>query len=218
MRTYSKVLFLLVLFVLCPIKVLAGKYSCTNEEKVYWKNLAKNVAVSYDAVVSGSTVKFTITFSNMTKDLEIYDQDNQKIYSTNKNEYTITKTHDNKTYRFDIYSKDRMCGRVSSYTTYAAIPAYNKYQNDVLCKGIESYKLCQKWVSVEYSYDVWKQKVQSYRDSLKVEREPIGKKEHTSLLEKIVDIYSNTYYIFLPILAISCMIGIYIYNKRRELF
>lgn len=218
MRDYSKFIFLIILFMLFPTYVNASEHGCTNEEKVYWKNLAQNVVASYDAVTTDNKVKFTITFSNLTKDLEIYDLDNKKWYSTTKSEYTITKTNDNKTYRFDIYTKDNFCGRVSSYTLYASIPAYNKYQNDKLCDGIEDYKLCQKWVSVSYSYDVWKEKVQAYKDSLVEDNKPNGKESTTSILEKIIDIYSDIYYIVLPAIVIVGMISIYIYNKKRELF
>ncbi len=218
MGKHSRVLIILALFVLFPKTVSASSHSCTNEEKVYWKNLAQNVVVSYDAITDNNKVKFTITFSNLTKDLEIYDLDNQKWYSTTKKEYTINKSKDNKTYRFDIYTKDEFCGRVASYTVYASIPAYNKYQNDKLCKGIEEYKLCQKWASVSYDYDTWKSKVEEYRKSLIKDDNKEEKNNNYSILEKIVDVYGDIYYIVLPAIVIVGVISIYIYNKKRELF
>jgi hypothetical protein len=218
MREYSKIVMIFAFLMLCPYKVFASEHACTNEEKVYWKNLAQNVTVSYDAVTSGDTVKISITFSNLTKDLEIYDLDNQKWYSTSKSEYTITKSKSNETYRFDIYSKDEMCGRVSSYTLYANIPAYNQYQSDPICSGIEDYTLCQKWLNNQYSYEDWKAKVQAYKDSLVVETEDTVTERATSIAEKIVDIYGKVYYIVLPIIIVGGAVIIYVYNKKRELF
>lgn len=216
MRKYGKCLMLLILFVLYPKTVNA---SCSNEEMTKWKSLAQNVTISYDAVEKNGKVSFTITFSNMNKDLEIYDSSSQKMLTSTKNEFTITKNKDNQTYRFDIYTKHEYCGRVSLYTIYADIPAYNQYHNDMICDGVEEYALCKKWALIKYSYSEWKEKVQAYKDSLiPTEEETPIEAQKESLLEKIIDIYSDVYYIVLPIIIVVGMVTIYVYNKKRELF
>lgn len=216
MKKYSKVLILLILFVLCPRKVSA---TCSNEEMTLWRQLAQNVTVSYDAVEKDGKVMFSITFANMNKDLEIYDLDNQKFYSSKKSEITITKNKDSHTYRFDLYSKDKYCGRISLYSVYADIPAYNPYHKDEVCKGIEDYALCKKWALIKYSYEDWKDKVISYKESLIPKEEEVKeKKKHIGIIEKIVDIYGDTYYIILPIVILGGIVWIYVYNKKRELF
>ena len=85
-------------------------------------------------------------------------------------------------------------------------------------KGIEEYKLCQKWASVSYDYDTWKSKVEEYRKSLIKDENKEEKKNNYSILEKIVDVYGDIYYIVLPAIVIVGVISIYIYNKKRELF
>ena len=216
MKKYGKFLMLLGLFVMLPITV---KAECTDEEMAKWKSLAQNVNVSYDAVEKNGKTNFSITFSNLTRDLEIYDSDNKKMYSTSKKEYVITKTKASKTYRFDIYAKHDYCGRVSLYTIYADIPPYNKYHKDDICLGIENYSLCQKWVLIKYSYDDWKLKVKQYKDSLNIEVEDKPSSEKVeSLIEKIVDIYSKIYYIIFPVIIFVGILTIYVYNKKREFF
>ena len=59
---------------LFPTYVNASEHGCTNEEKVYWKNLAQNVVASYDAVTTDNKVKFTIKNKKLAKKKKLYVQ------------------------------------------------------------------------------------------------------------------------------------------------
>lgn len=218
MMKYSKLIILLVLFVLCPKNVDA--LLCPNDEKVKYQEMAKNIAYTYDAKeVKGKTV-FSVTFSNMPSSLALMNPIGGKWYYSKGKDLTISNLETNKNYRYDVYvTGDTGCTDIVLYTLNIVLPSYNKYHSDPACEGIENYKLCQKWANVNYSYEEWKIKIQEYKDSLIPEEEvKTSKEKRMSLIEKIIDVYADVYYIVFPIIIIICIIWIYVYNKRRELF
>lgn len=218
MKKCSKWIILLILFVLCPLNVDA--LLCPNEEKVKYQDMAKNIAYSYDAKeVKGKTV-FSITFSNVPSSLALMSPIGDKWYYSKGKDITISNLETNKNYRYDVYivSHDG-CDNIPMYTFNIVLPNYNKYHTDPICNGIENYALCQKWGNINYSYDEWKAKVQAYKDSLLPKEEILTpQEERMNLIEKIIDIYGEIYYILFPIIIVVGLIGIYVYNKKRELF
>lgn len=218
MKKYSKWIILLVLFVLCPKNVDA--LSCTNAEKVKYQDMAKNIAYSYDAKdVKGESV-FTLTFSNVPSNLMIRNARTGKWYYSKKNEIVITNLKANLSYRYDVFVKDAEgCDNISMYTFNIVLPHFNKYHTDKLCEGIQNYELCQKWTNIKYSYEEWVENVQAYKNSLLPKEDVLTKEEERmNLIEKIVDIYGDIYYIVFPIIIVIGTISIYLYNKKRELF
>jgi len=217
-RKYSNFLILLII-VLFPIKVDA--LSCLNSMKVKYQNMARNIAYSYDAKeVKGKTV-FTLIFSNVPSSLAINNASKGGWYYRNKNgEIVISNLNANTNYRYDVYAIDKQgCDNISLYSFNIILPYYNKYYTDPLCKGIENYSLCQKWINVVYEYDDWVNKIEKYKKSLIIEEEIVTPEEkRESIIEKIVDFYGKIYYIIFPIIIIAGLLTIYVYNKKRELF
>lgn len=218
MKKYSKWIVLLVLFVLCPKNVDA--LVCTNEKKVKYQDMAKNVAYSFDAKdVNGNSV-FTITFSNVPKSLALRNARTGRWYFSKNNEIIITNLKANLSYRYDVFAVDELgCDNIALYTLNIILPSFNKYHSDAVCDGIEEYELCQKWANIKYSYTEWKSKVQAYKESLIPKEENLTpEEERMNLIERIVDIYGRIYYIVFPIIIVVGMTWIYLYNKKRELF
>lgn len=230
MKRYNKIFILMFLFVLFPINAKA--MLCSNEEKVKWTNLAQNITVKYDAKEKNGKVIFSITFSNISKGLIIYDKLNKEFHSYKGSELTLNNYEPNVNYKFDIYADMdhydtdengvktyNNCFGMVLYTHYAIIPAYNKYSTDSLCKGIEDYTLCQKWANINLDYDEWKEKVTTYIKSLEPKEENKSQDDkRQDLLEKLVDIYASVYYIIFPIIIVGGIAYIIIYNKKHDLF
>lgn len=217
MKKYKKLLVILVVFIFCPKNVKA--LLCENIDKVRYKDLAKNISYSYDAVEKNGDVKFTVTFSNIPKEFAIKNVDRNEWYGYKNSELKISNLESNKNYRFDVYvESDDGCDNLVMYTFNINLPYYNKYYTDSLCNGIEQYKLCQKWVNTQYTYEEWKRQVNKYRDSLKQDIQKEEEVKNKSWLEKIVEFYGQTYYIILPLVILIGGITIYVYNKKRELF
>ena len=218
MKKCSKWIILLVLFVLCPKNVDA--LSCTNAKKVNYQDMAKNIAYSYDAKDVTGTSVFTLTFSNVPKSLALRNARTGKWYFSKNNEIVITNLKANLSYRYDVFAVDGQgCDNIALYTLNIILPYFNKYYSDPLCSGIEEYELCQKWANIKYSYEDWKIKVKAYKDSLIPKEETLTpEEERMNLIERIVDIYGDIYYIIFPIIIVVGMTWIYLYNKKRELF
>lgn len=217
MKKYKKFFVILVVFIFCPKNVRA--LLCENIDKVRYQDLAKNISYSYDAVENNGTVKFTVTFSNIPKQFAIKNVNRNEWYSYKGSELKIANLESNKNYRFDIYvESDDGCDNIAMYTLNVNLPYYNKYYTDSLCRGIEQYKLCQKWVNTQYTYEEWKKQVNKYRDSLNESNKKEDEKNTKSWIEKIIELYGQTYYIILPLVIIIGGIIIYVYNKKRDLF
>lgn len=217
MKKYRKLFIILVLFVVCPKNVKA--LLCENVDKVRYQDLAKNISYSYDAVEKNGNVKFTVTFSNIPEHFAIKNVNRNEWYSYKNSELKIANLESNKNYRFDIYvESDDGCDNISLYTFNISLPYYNKYYTDSLCKGIEQYKLCQKWINAQYTYEEWKIQVNKYRDSLEQSRIPTEDENQQSWMEKIIEFYGKTYYIILPLIIGIGGLIIFVYNRKKDLF
>lgn len=217
MGKYSKVIILLILLLLCPIK--ANALSCPNAKKVTYQEMATNIAYTYEAADVNGTSVFTLTFSNVFSSLALRNARTGKWIYPKNNEVVIKGLKANTSYRYDVFAVDgRGCDNLAIYTINVNLPYFNKYYSDPLCKGIEDYSLCMKWANVKYPYEEWQKKVTAYKESLIKEKEPTPSEKRNNILEKIVDAYGKVYYIIFPILIIGGSVWIYVYNKKRELF
>ncbi len=217
MKKYSKIMILLVLFVLFPKD--AEALLCENVYKVKYQELAKNITYSYDATEKNGTVNFTLTFSNVQKGFALKDDEGSVWYYPKNSEIVIKNLKSKTNHRYDVYVTSGGCANLSLYTFNVLLPGYNKYYKDELCNGIEKYVLCQKWTNKEMTYEEWKKNVTTYRGSLnKDDIEQNNAEKDKTIMEKIIEVYGEIYYIVLPILIVVGSIIIYTYNKKRELF
>src|SRR5574344_2481245 len=157
-------MLLLGLIILCPMS--AKGLMCSNKKKVEYQEMAKNITANYEYVESDNDIVFNIKISNIPNMFIVYDAVNKKTYDYTSNEIVINNVNKKTSYRFDIYKNDDACAWVNFYSHYVNVPAYNYFYKDDICKGIEDYKLCNKWLDIKMNYDEWKTKVQIYKDSL----------------------------------------------------
>ena len=166
-------------------------------------------------------VLFTITIYNLRPNQYVIDIINNKRYDygynkDNESEIVIENITESGVYKFEVYSKDNTCNENALNTLYVTLPTYNKYYKDNLCKGIESYKLCQKWFGTSISYDRFKKEIENYKNTLNQEDDFEEEKEET-FFDYLINLYINTYYIVLPLFIILLLIPIYsIYQKKYK--
>ena len=101
------------------------------------------------------------------------------------------------------------------YVFYIVTPGYNPYYRDSICKGIEDYSLCQRWVSINDSYDKWKERVQIYKEKRKQEETEIpteNRKE--SWFEQFLEFWSEYYAYILGITILISIITMVIIKRR----
>lgn len=190
---------------------------CGNEVKVKYQEMAKNISINYEYVETDNDITFNIKFSNIPETFIIVDEKNGVTYNYSSSELIIPNVNKNTSYKFNILKEDDFCSYVIFYTHYINIPAYNYYYKDEICNGIEDYKLCNKWLNVNYNYDEWKEKVINYKNSLNIEDEIIETQEE-NIFDKIINFYAKYYMYVLPSLIIMCCVSIYLYNRKHDLF
>ena len=214
---FKKILLVFALFILLPTNVNA--IMCSNDRKAVFREQAKNIAVNYTYVELDNDVVFNIKFDNIPSDFYLYDVDTgAKYYPDGESSVLLMNAEKNKSYKFWVYVDDALCQEETLYTHYITIPGYNVYSKDKLCEGIETYKLCNKWININLSYDEWKKEVNDYIKSLNKRQIEDEKEEPKGVLEYVMDFYTSYYYFILPGVILLCIGGIFIYNKKHDLF
>ena len=233
----KKILLFIGLFILLPMNAKAAL--CENKDMIAYQEQAKNISVTYEYEETDDDIIFNIKFSNVPMQFTVFDVDafqnyfykgdgedftyvdafGIQSYIPVESEFVIPNVEKNKSYKFQIFVNDWSCRYNIMYTHYITIPPYNKYYKDSLCKGIEDYKLCNKWVNVSrYTYDEWKDEVNKYINKKRIipkEEEP---EEIKGIFDYVIDFYLDYYYFILPIIIVLCIAGIVLYNKKHDLF
>ena len=213
-KILKNLLFFSILMLL-PISCKA--LECDFTEKARLKSLASNINTSYIPVENGNTITCNVTISNIYPGLIVVDATtgNQYYYDENRQnpgEVVITGLNPDKTYRYEIYSTNEECNDSSLNIYYVTLPAYNSYYKDPICEGLSDYKLCNKWLKTDMSYEEFIKEVTDYKNSLnqpdKTETKDNGE------LNPILEFIYQYYYIFIALFVIAIIYIIYVRRKR----
>lgn len=209
----KKIILLLLLLIPTSVHAL-----CNDSEKIRLNKLASNVTYSYTYEESNQDISYTVTISNLSKDLIIRDRYNGKDYRGNGQDIVIKGYAQQTTAKFYIYADNQSCYSSSILTNAISFPAYNPYYNDDVCKKAQGYIYCRKWIIMPYSYEEFKSKVNKYISENTVTKEEIYEIEPgPSLFDIIGIIYVKTYFIILPLIILICLIIIYRLNQKNKL-
>lgn len=189
---------------------------CRNTDKVKYSDMAKNVSVNYEYEEHDNDINFNIKISNIPEGFSITDFKRGIIYDYSSSELTLPADK-NTTYVFNVTIPNNPCHMETLYKHYITIPPYNPYYKDEVCNDVKDYKLCDKWINIMYSYENWKDKVLKYKATLNNEK-PEEEVVEDSLLDKIINFYVKYYIYILPTLVILGLGGMYLYNKKHDLF
>ena len=211
---------IMMLFLLFPTTIDAAWY-CEYADLAKMKNLASNINISYDYKIENNDASFTITLSNVYRDLYIYDVTNNKYYypdaDQDMTEFVISGYDDGKSYRFSVYTTLAKCEDKLVYTFYATTPKYNQYYNDPLCDGHANYNLCQRWANLSnMTYAQFQQNMQEYLESLKSD-DLLEEDEDSKEIPWLLEFYLNYYMYILPSLIGILLITIYVISKKDDI-
>lgn len=216
-----KYIFIVLLFsfILIPINVKA--LFCDYSELARLKNIANNIVVSYNYVEENGDVKFNIALANIRPGIKIIDVSLNQVYrygytSANLNEIVLYGYNDDTTYRFDVYAESTACASSKLISLYANLPAYNKYYDDTICRGIENYSLCQKWSKNDLTYELFLKKVNEYKKSLVVDPIDETKNNSNNQFTYILTLLADYYYYFLIIVIAGGSYSIYHLAKKDD--
>lgn len=212
----KKILVFMLLIVLCPIQTKA--LMCNNESKAKYNEMAKNISVNYEYQETENDVIFNIKITNIPESFIIVDIKNNVTYKYRSSEIIIPNVSKNTSYKFNVMKDDDACSWEIFYTHYINIPSYNFYYKDEVCKGIEDYKLCNKWLNINMEYDEWKNKIIEYKNSLINNDDEIIDDEEKGVFDILLDFYIEYYYIILPLVIVISLVCVYLYNRKHDLF
>lgn len=193
-----KKIFLIFILMLFISPVYACDYSTKSKQRV----LANNVNFNLDYYIKSDDAIFKITITGLDDDL--YIMYNNIRYDGNN--IVIDNLNGGEKYKFDIYSDAyNFCSFGTLRSKSISTPVYNKFYNDSLCLNYKNESICNRWVSINMSYDDFKKNIAS-----------LEKKENNDVQ---VDVKKNNLNNYLGIIIIcftllSC--GISIFIKRRN--
>lgn len=206
MRRVKIFIILLVIFSFSKVKA-----ECDYNLNI---SLANNIAYSYK--YNGSN--FDLTFTNLNDMFYIVDQDD--MYYSGYYEKTINNLEPNRTYTYKIYPSSLECENSSIRTINVKIPSYNKYYDSDICEDVKEFKYCKKWYENDLTYEEMTKKIDEYKKSLNEDINEASYKRTVldQIGEIMLNIYTNYYFIILPLIIIGSIYAIYKLDKKDSLF
>lgn len=215
MKTLFVVLCLLGIFTCTKIE---AKQTCTTQEKNTLIQLAHNVKIDYELsdYKKNGKRQFAVTISNLVDGMYVlYDS---YIYRYDKYNLGIAKV-DNyfnsaNTYIIGIYADyHSACPGEFLLNKTITIPKYNQYSERNECKGIESFKLCQRWYAESFTEAEFKKQIEEYKNSLNSKVETHKKEQKQSIIEQFIKLYMNNIYISAGLTIVAGVIFVIIIIK-----
>lgn len=212
------IIFIVFSFMFFPCLINAA---CNNQEIVGLKNTAANVNFSTDYIEVDNQALFRIKITNLQSDIYMMENYNYSyvMYGEDENptEHVTEYVYPAGTIiRFEFFSDNEKCYDIPLYTKHVNLPSYNYLYNDPLCKGIEEFKLCQKWIKLNLNYEEFKDQIEKYKY---VEENPIddGEKEKKENIWFLVIDFLSKYYIFIfGSIVIIGITSIYMINRKNS--
>ena len=210
-----KKLFCLITIVMVLFPISVKGYFCNYNNKVRLKNIANNVMISYDYVEDNNKVVFSLTFTNLNKEIKLIDatiEKEEKEYLYSSNEIVLNGFESGKTYKFQFWAVDENCMDAALLTKYINIPTYNPFYKDDVCKNLETYSLCHKWNNHGLSYEQFLKIVTEYKKPIIIppKNDIVNKYWYDNILNFILEYY----YVFLVGIILTCSLSIYYLNKK----
>lgn len=210
----KKIVYAFFAFFIGMISTKASLCEYSSFVKIQKHAMQVNITSSFEE--KDESVTYSITVYNLRQNQYVVDTSTGKQYSygydkNNPSEVTINNIEKSGIYKFEVYSLDNDCNDNPLNTIYVTLPTYNKYYKDKLCKGIENYKLCQRWFGTSITYEQFRNQVSEYKASLNQN----SSEEEQSFFDYILELYIDNYYIILPILIFILLVPIYIIYQKK---
>lgn len=211
-KYYLRIVFLVVLFAI-PFH---AKAACSYTDKVRLQKLAGNVSFGYRYNETKYSVIFEITVSNLTNEIYMIDRSTGKYHYSNNQDFKLENYQPGETIQFDFYARDANCTSEKLFTNYVTLPTYNPYYSSDICKGIEDFELCQKWLKHSMTYKEFYEGVTKFLNRTEVKLEPEEPEEDFNW-DAIIEFWANYYiYILLTIIIVGGII-LYLHDRKSDL-
>lgn len=211
----KKVLFIIAILTLA-IPIYSKAYQCSNSDMDYYQKLSDNVSPTIEEQENGT---FSVIFSGVSKSIRIYNTKNGAYYwNLTPNfigETRIDGLKLGETYSFEIYSFSEICLLKKFRIITVNIPNKNPYYNDAICLNAKDYSLCQKWTTIDISYEEFVQKVNDY-----IKKNEDIKKDNNTIETKKFDFFTfyQKYYwpTFIGMICILILLLILWFKENKK--
>ncbi len=189
--------------------------SCNAQTMSNISSLANNVNIVYEVDTSSKTPIFTITLTNLTSDMIVFDRNASKTYKgfANTGSEMSVRTKMSGSYSFIIYSKQ--C-KEQVATKSVSLPTYNVYYGDKLCDGLDQCDACQKWYGSNSDRKKFEQSVQECKRKqnavIEAEEKPV--KQAQAWYESIAKIFLDFWWAIIILMIV--IIGIYYAIRAKQ--
>ena len=200
---------------------------CTSKEQLRLRNLVTATKITYEFYeekdfITGSTFQgYKVSISNFRPDFYVYNEAESFSFENATNLIaTEEKFLGGITYKLPFYaSKGSICEGYLIMTKSVKMIPYNKYWNDSLCKGYETYELCKKFSPINISsYDEFQRRIKQYIKSLdrKEEEKPSASIVKNTVWQSIESFFISNYMIVLTFIIVLGTTGIIIVETRKR--
>lgn len=205
-------IFLVCLFV---FPLVTNAATCNSKTMSNISSLANNVNIVYEVDTSKKTPVFTITLSNLTTDMIVFDRNAAKTYKgfSNTGSELSIKTNTSGSYSFIIYSKQ--C-KEQVATKSVSLPTYNVFYGDKLCDGLDTCDVCQKWYGSNKDRKAFEQGIQECKrkKNIVVEEEEKPVPQDKAWYESLADIFLKFWWAIIILMIV--VIGIYYAIRAKQ--
>ncbi len=234
------VMIIFSLFIMDKNVKAAGETQCSLVEKNELKTKAANIKINYEINTTEKKVKDTngeeltvptrsvdIKIFNITSDLFItMDSSNQNVSMESKRiNYTMMGADGAITLRlpsldiiseyiFDIYTFSDNCQGDVVRTIKLTIPKYNVYSQLEACSGIESYYLCQEYITFDVNPDTFYEKVNDFKENGQVTADDLINQQN--LANNIVIKSPTAKYIIIGLIIVAGIVATYFILRKNK--
>lgn len=217
----KKILFLLIAFIFAITNVNAeDSKKCDYKEIARLKSIVTNVEIYYDYNIVDGRAHFDVTLVNLTGNLYFVDMNSGKTYDKSlfKNGSVEIKDYSVSSVSYKFYSDFGDCVGTYLGIKFVNFPTYNRHYETELCKENKDLSLCNKWVSVDYSYSELERRINDYKTAIydTDEHEDTEIEYEQSLFDKIVAFYIEYYYVVLGVIILISVVTMLISRKRNS--
>lgn len=192
---------------------------CSKNDILRAKGDANNITLEAKRLKDSNgkyTGKYNLIFNNVTEDFYLQDKLTNNIYNRDliENGTLIVKDIEGGAIEFDIYYE--VCSSRHMKSIKTNLPKYNTYSSSALCEGIpeEEVEMCGSWYQGEIQEEILKQKVETYKETLK--QQELEKEKSNTTFNKIKNFLLDYYiYIIITIVLVVIITTIIAIRKKQ---
>lgn len=191
---------------------------CTTDTKIFLLKQGLNVTYSVNKNIVNNETKYNLEILNINKYIYVTNNINKNIY---REDSTIENINPGTKVILYVYATDATyCEGYKANTINIQIPYYNIYSTNSLCKGYETYALCNETSNINITEKEFEIQMKAYIESLKNNNNEKEETTDDTTTTNNFDIINFVvkYNIYISSFGVLLLIGyiVYMINKMNK--